>query len=511
VVTAAPAPDGHDDRTPPWRWRGPLLGLGAIALLGGLVLRVYAPSPLWLDEALSVEIASRGFSDMVDALRNDGHPSLFYLLLGGWMDLFGDSDAAVRSMSGLASLATVGVLWRIGRRRSTDLGIAAALLGLSAPYLLRYGTEARMYALLALFVALAWLAVERALDDPTIGRLAAVAGATALLVHTHYWTFWLIGATLLLLAVTAWRAGEHRTTAIRVGAAIMAGGATFVIWLGVFFDQLGSTGTPWADRARPAEIAVETMQSLGGNNRFEGELLGVLFAVAILLGALGTRMGDGVALRFRSGPLTFVAAALLTTLAIGGGVALVTAGAFEGRYAAVIVPFALVLAARGLTIIPTPAGPIILAGFVLFGLAVGVDEARRDRTQAGDVAQAIDTGHAPGDVIVFCPDQLGPATHRALEASLETIAYPTDDGRLVDWRDYADVIATTDPESFVDGAVTAADGNDIWLVAGLGYKSLGNRCETIINVLGRSHRAQQLVAPTGVFERMILTRFEPVS
>ena len=146
-----------------------------------------------------MEIASRGFSDMVDALRNDGHPSLFYLLLGGWMDLFGDSDAAVRSMSGLASLATVGVLWRIGRRRSTDLGIAAALLGLSAPYLLRYGTEARMYALLALFVALAWLAVERALDDPTIGRLAAVAGATALLVHTHYWTFWLIGATLLLL------------------------------------------------------------------------------------------------------------------------------------------------------------------------------------------------------------------------------------------------------------------------------------------------------------------------
>ena len=52
-----------------------------IALVGGLVLRVYAPSPLWLDEALSVNLASLPPSDLVDALRNDGHPALYLSLI----------------------------------------------------------------------------------------------------------------------------------------------------------------------------------------------------------------------------------------------------------------------------------------------------------------------------------------------------------------------------------------------------------------------------------------------
>lgn len=510
VASAAPSILGPDDQTPPWRWRGPLLGLGAVALVGGLALRVFAPSPMWLDEALSVEIASRDVSGMVEALRHDGHPALYYLLLGWWIDLLGDSDWAARSLSGLASLGTAVTLWRIGRRRSTDLGVAAGLVGLTAPYLLRFGTEARMYALVTLFVSLAWLAVERALDEPRPGRLVAVGAAVAALVHTHYWSFWLIGATVLLLAWAGWRDPAARPTVTRVVVAIGAGAATFAVWLGVFLDQLGSTGTPWADRARPAEIAVETMQALGGNSRFEGELLGVVLVIFALLGAVGVRVDDEVTLRLRRGPLTGAASVAVATLAIGGIVALATAGAFEARYAAVAVPFILVLAARGLIVVPPPVGPVLLAGVVLFGLAVGVDEGRRDRTQAGDVGAAIDEGNGGrlGDVVVFCPDQLGPAVNRALEATIETIAYPRGDGRLVDWRDYADVIAATDPAAFVEEHL--AGRQHVWLVAGFGYKSLGNSCEALIDALERTHRPNHIISPSDAFERMLLTEYERI-
>ncbi|MEM7140533.1 MAG: glycosyltransferase family 39 protein [Actinomycetota bacterium] len=510
MATAAPTQHGHEDRTPPWRWRGPLLGLGAIALVGGLALRVYAPSPLWLDEALSVEIASRGFDGIVDALRNDGHPALYYVLLGWWMDVFGDSNAAARSLSGVASLATVPVLWAIGRRHSPAIGGAAALLALGSPYLLRYGTEARMYALLVFVVSLAWLALERALDEPSIRRLAALAAATALVVHTHYWTFWLAGATVLVLVGTAWRDPARRSTIARVIAGLAAGGATFLVWIGVFFDQLGSTGTPWADRARPAEIVVETWQALGGNNRFEGEILGVVLFFVIVLGTIGHRVGTSVELRVTASPVTGPALVAVSTLAIGGVVALVTAGAFEGRYGAVVVPFCIVLAARGISLIPGAVGIALLAGIVVFGLGVGVDEARRDRSQGADVADAIDADAEAGDVAVFCPDQLGPATHRELDATIETIAYPRGDGRLVDWSDYADVIAAASPEDFHASVVDAADGNDIWFVGGFGYRSLGNRCEQLVNLFGRSHVPRQIIAPSTVFEPMLLIRFEPV-
>jgi hypothetical protein len=474
------------------------------------VLRVVAPSPLWLDEALSVHIAGLPFSEMVDALRNDGHPSLYYLLLGWWMDLFGDSNGAARALSGVASLATVPVLWAIGRRRSPHLGTVAALVALTSPFLLRYGTEARMYALLTLLVALAWLAFERAADEPRLGRLGILALATAALIHTHYWTFWLIGATFVLLGVVFVTEPARRTVVIRLGAAVAAGAASFVVWLGVFLEQLGSTGTPWADRARPAELAVESMQALGGNNRFEGELFGAILLVLLLVGLLGARRGDVLELRFARGPLSVAGAAMVTTLAIGGGIALITAGAFEGRYAAVIVPFALLLVARGITLLPGWVGWATLAFVVCFGLVVGADEARRDRTQAGDVAARIDAGHQPGDIVAFCPDQVGPATRRAMTAELESIAYPRGDGFLIDWQDYADVIADLPPEEFLARIEAAAGDNDIWLVAGLGYKSLGNRCEVVIDTLNRTRRADQLVAPTEVFERMLLTRYEPI-
>ncbi|MEZ5243844.1 MAG: glycosyltransferase family 39 protein [Acidimicrobiales bacterium] len=511
MATAAPATHGQDDTTPPWRWRGAGLGLAAVALIGGVVLRVVAPSPLWLDEALSVNIARLGFGDMVDALRHDGHPSLYYLLLGWWMDLFGDSNGAVRALSGAFSLATVPVAWALGRRRSPHLAAVAALVALTSPFLLRYGTEARMYALLSFLVACGWLAVERAIDEPNPRRLALVALATAALVHTHYWSFWLIGAAFTMLAATYLVEPERRGLVLRLGGAIAAGAATLVVWLGVFLEQLGSTGTPWADRARPAEVVIESMQAVGGNNRFEGELLGIVLLVLVVLGTWGASRPDGIVLRFSRGPLTIAALAVVLTLAIGGAVALLTAGAFESRYAAVVVPFLLLLAARGLTLIPGRAGTIAVALVVLFGLAIGVDEARRDRTQAGEVAAAIDRDHQPGDVVAFCPDQLGPATIRSLTAELETIAYPRGDGTLIDWQDYADVIDATSPEDYLARLEAAAAGNDIWLVAGLGYRSLGNRCEAIIDSLNRTHRANQVIAPASVFEPMLLTRYEPLS
>ena len=127
MATAAPAAHGQDETAPPWRWREAGLGLAVVALIGGVTLRVVAPSPLWLDEALSVHIASLDFSDMVEALRHDGHPSLYYLLLGFWIDVFGDSNGAARALSGVMSLATVPVLWAIGRRRSPQLATVAAL------------------------------------------------------------------------------------------------------------------------------------------------------------------------------------------------------------------------------------------------------------------------------------------------------------------------------------------------------------------------------------------------
>ena len=55
--------------------------LASLGLLFGLVFNFLPMTPLWLDEAQSASIAREDFSSLIDALRRDGHPPLYYLSL----------------------------------------------------------------------------------------------------------------------------------------------------------------------------------------------------------------------------------------------------------------------------------------------------------------------------------------------------------------------------------------------------------------------------------------------
>ena len=96
-------------------------------VLVGVVARFATTSHLWLDEALSVNIASLPIGDIPDALRQDGHPPAYYLLLHGWIELFGSGDVAVRALSGIVAVAALPLAWIAGRRRAGRAGGLAVL------------------------------------------------------------------------------------------------------------------------------------------------------------------------------------------------------------------------------------------------------------------------------------------------------------------------------------------------------------------------------------------------
>ncbi|MEL7209416.1 MAG: glycosyltransferase family 39 protein, partial [Actinomycetota bacterium] len=122
----------------------PAVTLAVVAL--GVIGRFAASTPLWLDEALSVNIAALPVGDIAEALRHDGHPPLYYFLLHGWIELFGTGDTAVRALSGVLSVLTLPVAFVVGRRRGGELvGWLTVLVLAASPYALRYATETRMY------------------------------------------------------------------------------------------------------------------------------------------------------------------------------------------------------------------------------------------------------------------------------------------------------------------------------------------------------------------------------
>ncbi len=484
-----------------------------VAAIGaaGIAARFTPTSPLWLDEALSVNLASLGLADLPDALRHDGHPILYYALLGLWIDLIGDGDQAVRWLSGLFSAAAVPVMWAAARRRMGPAPAAyTALLAAASPFLIRYGSEARMYALVTLIAALGWWATEAALENPSRWRLAGVAAAVAAGLHTHYWMIWLTTGTAAVLVIGGIRRPERRRALGSILAAVAVGSLTFAGWLGVFADQLRHTGTPWAKWARPAEVAVEAMEAIGGGTRFEPVLLGVVLTLAVVAGATIRHTGpDWVEIaspsRNPTGPLVGVA---VIAMGAGGLAAAATGGGFEARYTAVVVPLLLGLAGRGLAGLPGRAGPAALLAVAAFGVVVAVEDGLRDRSQGRQVADVIDEQSAPGDLVVICPDQLAPAALRYLDAPLAVRTYPpTADPALVDWYDYRDRIAAADPAAYAR-AVTDREGpGDIWMVMMTSYRGLEGRCEAVAAELGRGRTRQTLIWPGHQYEPMLLHRF----
>lgn len=455
----------------------------------GVAFRFVAPSPLWLDEAISASLAdeaSQGWSNLIDALRHDGHPPLYYVLLAVWAEVVGDGDRALRAFSGVLGVATMALAWPVARRHLDRWG-AMLTLGVVAtnPFAIRYATEVRMYELLLVLLLVGHLAVVRAWERPTSLRLATLSVVVAGLTLTHYWALFAVttSAVALVAAASPWgrRVGIDTRRAWRLLAAVGVGCLAFVPWLPVFLDQASHTGTPWSPAPRPTVVAALALEAFGGGRGSEALLVVVVLSVLVTLG-IATRVDGG-----RGAPVLRLAGERwlqvlvgfgLGTLLVGAAASLITGTAFQGRYAVFALMPVLMAATVGLSRLPARVG---LAGLVTLALLSGVSLAReldRGRTQVGEVADAVIAGGSSGDLVVFCPDQLAPVGHRLLADSFTTLAYPAlDDGRRVDWRDYAKRNAAVDVEAVADDVAIRSTGlANVWLAWMDGYETFGHQC-----------------------------------
>lgn len=478
-----------------------------------MVLRFVTTSPLWLDETLSANIATLGTGDLLDALRHDGHPPLYYLLLHGWMALAGDGDVALRVLSGLLSVAALPLAYVAGRRRGGRTGgLAVLLLVAVAPWSLRYATEVRMYSLVFLIVLAGWILADDLRRGPDRFRWLGLAVLSGLGLLSHYWVIYAVAGAGLALAWGWWRHG-HRDLALRIGSALAAGGVLFLPWLGSFLHQVQHTGTPWGTASRPTRAVVDLAVGLGG---YGVNPEAVLFGAAVLLLAvlgltIAARTGSRLELDLRTTSRVrreVAVAALVFGLGLAAGA--LTSATFMVRYAAAFLPMLLIAAGVGLALLP--AGTRRVAAAVLIVLA-GVGAALnvlRERSAGERFASYIETHGEVGDVVAFCPDQLGPAALRYLADGFDAVGIPTlERPERIDWVDYADRNASADPETLARALTERAGRSTIWLVHDAGYRTYEDLCEGLLANLAahRPRNAARITEAEGIDERGTLYEF----
>ncbi len=393
------------------------VGATALAILtaGTLLIRTgILDSGYWIDEAITVGIASHDLTDIPDLLRLDGSPPLFYLLLHGWMALAGTGEAATRAPALLFALLAVPVSWWAGTAVfGPRAGAFAAAGAAGSPFLTYYAQEARMYSLVTVLSVLACASFALAFLHGRRGHVWLLGVWVVLLLYTHNWALFLV-AGLGTGWLWLWRQGRVDG---REGALLAAGVAlAYAPWVPSLVFQAANTAAPWAERPNPLYL-------LG----IPGGLFGyAAFPLLALAAAFALKRGpvpEGVRM-----------------LALIGGVAALAAfagsqfePAWATRYLAVLFgPLLLMLAA----VLARGAGWswVALAGVLAVWLISGPAPAKSNvRTVAGAVAPAL---HA-GDLVVTSQPEQVPVLHRYLPPGLRflTPLGSVPEPRVTDWRD----------------------------------------------------------------------------
>lgn len=301
--------------------RGSAAIIAAIVLVF-LALRVallFAREPFF-DELFTLWIAQKPFGGILEALRHDSGPPLFYFLVHA---LALRSVDAVRVLSLIASTATLATLLS-ARSLGPSRFLAAALLAVYPPAVL-FAIDARSYALCALCLAVGLVAMRS--DRPFTAAVAFVAAAYSHDYGALFFPLLLVPAERTVVTTLSRRAAAFATALI-----LFAPG----LWLAIHQPR---EAIRWFSESR---------WSWAKNLSFAGEPAYGLFApapgwlvvVAALL-LLVTVARPFVGRASRSPQTAFWAAATLVPLAVA-----VLAGAyFPMRFESVIaVPLTLWIA-----------------------------------------------------------------------------------------------------------------------------------------------------------------------
>lgn len=460
--------------------------VGIVAVVvAGVVLRFVSRGPLWLDEAQSVAIAKHSLAGLPDALKHDGAPPLYYGLLHVWMRVFGDSTFSVRALSGIPAVLALPVVVRLGRRIGGDaVGIASVVLLAISPFAIRYAVEARMYSwllLLSLAGAHAVLSVHRHRTKLATLGLAVV---TAAALYTHYYAVFAVG---VVGAGELWLAWRRRDPAARNALlALAVGCVAFLPWTPVLLYQSRHTGAPWAPPPDGSAL-LDTVDSWMGGDSTAAQFAALIALAAVVLALIGRRGRPGqvvLGTTFARLPTRLLAVAI-GSLAAAVVVDAIDQQAYAPRYLAMGAGLFLVVVACGIAVLPSRrARRAMLAVLVVAELSVCLQNAWQPRSQAGLVAAVLDRQARPGDVVVYCPDQLGPPTSRLLHTGVQQVVFPNFAGpTVVDWVDYRARIRAASPQQFAAKISAMAGAHRVWLVWSLQVKPLTNDCSGVIDNL----------------------------
>jgi mannosyltransferase len=261
----------------------------SIILLFAIALRLIALESrnLWYDEAFAVLFAEKGLGAMLYGTLTpvvggaaDIHPLLYYTTLNGWMTIFGESPFAVRLLSVIFGIATIYMMYLLGRDLFSErTGLAAALITAIVPFHVQYSQETRMYSLMALLLMGATWCMVRGWRSQSWRWWIAFGVLCGLAMYAQQLSAFYLVALGLVPFMT-----RQRETIIRACVGIGVSLIVYAPWLVNIPSQLNKVGSYyWIPQPDISRFFVTIRTFLAGWLEFPSAMTLITLALANIL------------------------------------------------------------------------------------------------------------------------------------------------------------------------------------------------------------------------------------
>lgn len=216
-------------------WRKMAVGAALLAMITGVIVlavTVFATGSLRLDEAQSLFQTNRDVPGVLYLVAQDVHVPLYHILLHYWLLIFGQDIFVARMLSLVFFVGTILLTYVLAHRAFGRRSIAlfAALLVALSPFMNWYGSEARMYTMLAFFTVAHALIFLKLLRNSQVWSWIGWTLVAILGLYTHYFFIFVLLAELIALIVLRHRFASKHPVRLMIIAGACAGLA-LVPWI----------------------------------------------------------------------------------------------------------------------------------------------------------------------------------------------------------------------------------------------------------------------------------------
>jgi uncharacterized membrane protein len=368
-----------------------------------------------------------------DAFTGDGGgyailAPLYFLALHGWIEAFGTSEAALRSLSLVFAVAAIPVFLALCRAlfRPAVAYVVTALLAVS-PFFLDYAREARMYSLALLLVITSSYCFVRTIEEPTSYWWLSFGLIAGLAIYAHLFAAFVLLAQLLSLVFlprpVRWRPiGGGALIATAVAAPL----ALYLVIEGV------AEGVSWIPALNREQLRT-FLQTLTGASRRAS----VIVVLVVGLAAIVVCYRAWTKERERLWRVGFPLAWFVVPIVAAAAVSLVEP-LFIDRYLIVVLPGFVLTVGVVLDslvgwrpwLVPVVAVVLVAVSYPGFSRVWGGGDEPEDWRQA---IAYLDSHYEDGDEIVVGEDAFAPTAYYALRSPHLHRTRPVDPPRA--WAD----------------------------------------------------------------------------